>query len=103
MSRFGNFLEDLIPANEEDAAASNLISPNPFGMDAIYGTNLFTGKPGDPPSPPPPGKDDSLLTAMPSLTDSDRRTAARKAAASLRKRGGRASTILTDDYLGGGL
>lgn len=55
-------------------------------------------KPGSPP-PPPPG--DTLL--MPSLTDSDRRTAARKAANDLRQRGGRASTILTGDYLGGGL
>lgn len=48
---------------------------------------------------------DSLLTAeaMPSLTDSDRRTAGRKARSRILARGGRASTILTDDFLGGGL
>lgn len=48
-------------------------------------------------------KNDTLLNSMPSLTDSDRRTASRKAQAALRNRGGRASTILTDDPLGGGL
>lgn len=49
---------------------------------------------------------DTLLTetdAMPSLTDSDRRSASRKAKARLLARGGRGSTILTDDPLGGGL
>ena len=66
--------------------------------------NTPMGAPGNP-APGPETPPDTLLTAlpMPSLTDSDRRTAARKAAARLRTRGGRASTILTDDALGGGL
>lgn len=105
MSRFGDFVRDLIPANEDDAYASMFISPNPFGIDAMYGTNIFTGKPGDPPEAPAKPTE-TLLTSegMPSITDSDRRTASRKARASLLRRGGRASTILTDtDPLGGGL
>lgn len=98
MSWFSEFVETFKPANEDDATARLFLAPDP-----VAGNFLIGG--GDPEegTPPPPGKSDAgTLLSMPSLTDSDRRTAKRKAQADLQRRGGRNSTILTGDPLGGG-
>lgn len=105
---FGSILESLKEADPFEKEA------NIFGDDAqgLLNPGFLAGRKlredvarhfkGDPNTPPPPPDSGTLLT-MPSLTDSDRRNAARKAAADMRRRGGRSSTILTGDYLGGGL
>lgn len=98
-----DFKEYVAPANEDDAMWMNFIAPNPAAGDVLVGGNFFGKGPGPDGPPPGPGPgSDTLVTAMPSLTDSDRRTAARKTRADLLRRGGRASTILTEDPLGGG-
>lgn len=93
----------MLPRNRFDYGRQAVLGPVQSGVYSRVkrhyegegsGQNDSTGHEGD-----------TLLTppGMPSLTDADRRTAARKSQAMLRARGGRASTILTDDPLGGGL
>lgn len=48
-------------------------------------------------------RDPILINTMPDLNDTNSRSAARKRRAALLQRGGRNSTILTGDPLGGGL